>query len=85
MLDTKSSISKFWHSISIEPAIFLWSFSTYVVTGVELLTNMMLWKVCRYELGYNETICENLDLDENEDYQIDVQQVVNNFQMVRLH
>ena len=77
------SMVYFAKSLSIEPAIFLYSLSYSIVAGTELATNMLIWKVCRYELGFNETICENLDLEENDNFQTDVQRIVNNFQMVR--
>ena len=44
-----------------------------IVFGSAQEINVIIWKVCRYELEYNETICENLDKEEYDDIQTEVQ------------
>ena len=38
-----------------------------LVFGSNVNTNLLIEKVCRYELGYNETVCENLSDYEDEE------------------
>ena len=91
LLSVTMDYSRYWvilrnfiKTISLEPSIFLFMLSSCLVSGAELQTNLIIWKVCHFEFGYNETICENLDQAENEDIQSEVQTRVNNFQMVNL-
>ncbi len=32
-------------------------------------TDLLMWKVCNVELGYNETVCDNLEHEEYEDFE----------------
>ena len=44
-------------------------FGWYLVVGSSVDQNLLLWKACNIELGYNETICDNLgdyETEENE-------------------
>ena len=39
----------------------------YFVLGSSVDQNLLLWKACNIELGYNETVCDNLgDFEEEE-------------------
>ncbi len=80
---TKKDLIDFWNSLTLEPVIFVFSFAWSILAGAQLQTNLLMWKVCHLEKGYNETICDNLTLDEYEDIQTEVQKRVNNFDMVR--
>ena len=80
-----SAVIKFFKSFTVEPLVFFFVFAEYLVLGSELQTNLMMWKVCNIELGLNETICDNLDLEENDEYETIVQRRVNDFMMVRIH
>ncbi len=35
-----------------------------MVMGSAVNTDMLIYKVCRYEYGYNETVCDNLETNE---------------------
>ncbi len=39
-------------------------FGASIVLGSSVNTNMLIYKVCRYELGYNDTVCDNLETEE---------------------
>ena len=76
------SILFFFKTFSIEPIIFFHIFANYILAGSQVRTNIILWKVCVDKLGYNETICENLDAEENEDAENDVQRSSNYFFLI---
>ncbi len=42
-------------------------FGTSVVLGASVHTDMLIYKVCHYEFGYNETVCEDLNNEVYED------------------
>ena len=69
-------------TISLEPVIFLYIIGIFLDRGAEVKTQLMLWKICRFEFGYNDTICDNLDADENDAIQSDVQTRANDFLLV---
>ncbi len=39
-------------------------FGMSIVSGSEVNTDMLIWKVCKDEMGYNDTVCEDLSTDE---------------------
>ena len=46
-------------TVTLEPVIFcFWLFYGLSIGGRQK-DNIFMEKVCRYELGYNETICDN--------------------------
>ena len=61
--------SSFPSNIQIYSKVLLLSvqFGNAIVQGSAVNTDMLMWKVCRYEFAYNETVCEDLDQDEYED------------------
>lgn len=60
-------IKKAFSLITIEPSVFLRAVGLYIVIGSAIRSELLLQKICRKDLGYNATICENLEDDENED------------------
>ncbi|XP_059097126.1 lysosomal proton-coupled steroid conjugate and bile acid symporter SLC46A3-like [Tigriopus californicus] len=72
----------FWNSITIEPMLFIYILGGATVTGAALNTNLLIRKICLADLHFNETVCDHLDLPENDDYENEVQLQVNNFQMI---
>jgi hypothetical protein len=76
------SLKGCFSKLTLEPFILVFSFGWAVQNGAQLGTNLLMWKVCHHEMGYEETISNNLTLPEYEDTQTIVQARVNNFQMV---
>ena len=60
-------IRKAFSLITIEPTVFLRAVGLYIVIGSAIRSELLLQKICRKDLGYNATVCENLEADENED------------------
>ncbi len=75
-------LKTFLRSLTLEPMILMFSFAWAIEYGVQLQTNLLMWKVCHVEYKINETICDNLSDGDNDDYQSRVQKRVNDFQMV---
>ena len=71
-------------TFTIEPTVFLFILADSLVRGAELQANLLIWKICRQEIGFNETVCEHLNEDGYDDFQIQVQKKVNHFQMVSI-
>ena len=67
--------------ITLEPGIFCILVGTFFVSGPEISTNLLLWKICHIKFGYNETVCDNLSADENNDIENEVQIAANNFKL----
>ena len=68
-----SYVVNFISHITIEPAYFLISFSKSLEEVS--LSQMTIYKTCRVDFGYNDTVCNNLVTefhDENDEIQIDV-------------
>ena len=57
MMDRVKNVFK---SITIEPVIFIFIWGNLILDGAEIQTNLMLYRACVNELGYNKTLCENL-------------------------
>ena len=47
----------------------LLQFGRMLVAGSSVDVNLLMAKVCRGELGYNETVCDNLNLEEYDDFE----------------
>ena len=75
-------IRQILNRITIEPLIFLFMFSFYILDGAQIQTNLLLWKICYLELNYTEVICSNLTLDENNATMNEVQERANSFLMI---
>ena len=68
-------IMKVLTNITIEPAYFLISFAVHIDDVA--LSQMTIYKTCRDDFGYNETVCDDENLltiykDENEEIQNEV-------------
>ena len=66
-------------TISIEPVRFIIAIAYGIKFGAGIVDALLFDKVCLYELGYSEEICENLSLYEDEE--IKVQETVNRFNL----
>ena len=75
-------IRQILNRITLEPLIFLFLFSFYILDGAQIQTNLLLWKICHLELNYTEVICSNLTLDENNATMNEVQERANGFLMI---
>ena len=75
-------IVKYIKSISLEPAIFLLALALGLINGAQINLDLVIWKICNIELNFTKEICDNLSLDENNDYEIEVQKRLQNFEMV---
>jgi len=53
-------IVDFFKSITIEPVIFFYILGSYSVTGIQVTTNVMMYKICSVEMGLDDSVCENL-------------------------
>ena len=71
----KKGFHLFGVHLTLEPVIFLFVFFNALMSGAKQTNNLLLLKICRYELGYNETVCDNRA--EYEDVQVEVQKVFN--------
>ena len=66
-------------TISTEPVRFIIAIAYGIKFGAGIVDALLFDKVCLYELGYSEEICENLSLYEDEE--IKVQETVNRFNL----
>ena len=66
-------------TISTEPVMFMIAITNGIKYGAGIVDALLFDKVCLYELGYSEEICENLSLYEDEE--IEVQETVNRFNL----
>jgi len=74
-----SRLRRAFQSITLEPMILMQIGSYGIVNGVEIQTNLKLWKVCHIIFNHTEEVCE--DLSAHGEIQEDVQKYVNNFDM----
>lgn len=70
------AVSKFKKSVTLEPVIFLYVFSNYVMFAAEQGSNLMMNKICELELGYNRTTCLSRGTD-FDDIEVEVQRYTN--------
>ena len=75
-------LQKLKKHISLEPVIFLWAFGWSILNSAKVEKNLLIWKICHLELGYNETICNDLSSQSNTEIMEEVQIRLNNFEMV---
>ena len=69
--------------ITLEPIIFLFIFGWAVLNGTKVDTNLLMWKICHIDEGFEESVCQNLSTAENDKIQSAIQIQVNNFELVR--
>lgn len=58
-------------------------FGHQLVYGAGVGVDLLILKVCRFELGYNETVCANLKDERFKDLEAQVQIDVNKFEVIR--
>ena len=51
-----------------------------ILSGAQVQTNLLMWKICHLEMNYEENVCKNLTT--HEDIQNKVQIRTNNFEIV---
>lgn len=73
---------EFLSNITIEPGIFLYFLGEGFITGAQINTDLLIWKLCTKDLNLTEDICNNLDLEINENYEIQVQKRLQEFEMI---
>ena len=56
------SVLAFISGITIEPVILLMGLAFSVMSGAQVQTNLLMWKICHVEMKYDEVICGNLRL-----------------------
>ena len=56
-----AKVKAYFASFTIEPSIFIWIIGISVAGSTQIMTDLLIWKVCKSEVGYNDTICEDLD------------------------
>ena len=69
-------------TISTEPVVLFLSLGNGLLYGAGVNTFLLIEKVCKHTLGYDEEICDNLSAEENEDANIEVNEYVNKFNLV---
>eukprot|EP00095_Tigriopus_kingsejongensis_P000772 maker-scaffold67_size430214-snap-gene-1.17 protein:Tk00772 transcript:maker-scaffold67_size430214-snap-gene-1.17-mRNA-1 annotation:"solute carrier family 46 member 3-like isoform x1" len=74
-------LKKFQKSVSLEPVIFLYVFSNYIMFGAEQGANLKMTKFCELQLGYNKTTCNNRAI--HRDVELEVQLYTNMFDLRR--
>ena len=57
-----------WSNITVEPVLFIFSFThgLYVL----IVASLYVDKVCRANLGFNDTICDNIYIHKAEQIQV---------------
>ena len=73
-------LQRILRNITIEPAIFLITFST-TMDDVSV-DQMTIYKSCRIDFGYNDTVCTNIVTDFPDENKL-VQEKVNDFKVWR--
>jgi len=61
------------NTITIEPVIFFYLIGTHILLGAQIPTNILMYKICRFEEGFDDEVCNNLGDPANEDVQENVQ------------
>ena len=68
-------------TFTIEPVIFFFILGNYILIGSQVPTNILIYKICRYELNYAEEICNNLGDESQKNIEDEVQKKANSFLM----
>ena len=75
-------MSNFLSFLSLEPVVFLVQFGRFGLEGVQIQTDLLIWKICHLELNYSESVCSNLTLDQYDDINNEIQTRANDFLMI---
>ena len=59
--------------VSIEITVLFYAIGCGMLNGAQIETNLIIWKLCRFELNYTEEICKNLTTPEHNLQNIEVQ------------
>jgi MFS transporter, PCFT/HCP family, solute carrier family 46 (folate transporter), member 1 len=81
MSNIVNSLVSTLRTFTIEPVIFFFILGNYILQGSQVPTNILIFKICRYELNYTQEICDNLGEDRYADIEDQVQKKTNSFQM----
>ena len=74
------------HDITLEPVIFGYLFTWFLIEGSQMTTNLLITKICHIELDYDEDFCKKVISKENmtsfeKEQEAIVQTRVNNFEV----
>lgn len=64
-------LKHFLSLITVEPTMVLYIMAYMITSVVE--QSFFVYKACRVNHGFNDTICNNITADENEEYNKEVQ------------
>ena len=67
MLKMLQQVKKYFKSITLEPMVLIFAFGMATLSGAQVTTNLLLWKLCTKDLNYTQEVCGNLSADANED------------------
>lgn len=77
------SILKYAKMATLEPPLFLMACGAMIIFGSQVQTDLLIWKLCTKDLNFTEEICDNLSLEENDEYEIQVQRKLQDFELVQ--
>ena len=66
--------------ITLEPFIITFIFVWFLMDGAQIQKNLLMWKICKFQLNQTEIVCGNLSA--YNETQSEVQTRANNFEMV---
>ena len=66
--------------ITLEPFIITFIFVWFLMDGAQIQKNLLMWKICKFQLNETEIVCGNLSA--YNETQSEVQTRANNFEMV---
>ena len=72
-------ILNFIRSISIELTVLFYAIGCGILNGAAIETNLTIWKICRIEFNYSETICTNITYYESENKVVQKRCVIYHF------
>ena len=59
-------------NVTVEPVIFFFLLGMFTLYGAQVPTNILIYKVCRFEMNHTDAICENLGDEENKEIEQEV-------------
>lgn len=65
--------------ITLEPFIITFIFVWFLMDGAQIQKNLLMWKICKFQLNQTEIVCGNLSA--YNETQSEVQTRANNFEM----